>query len=68
MLKIKYLYKDWLDFNLELEVAVTFILLRAEDLGAPVSPVLGSLLVLLLNIPVQQAWLPEKRNYYLAML
>ena len=48
--------------NLELEVAVTLIFLLAEDLGSPVCPVLGSLLVLLLNIPVQQTWLPENSN------
>ena len=49
--------------NLELEVAVTVIFLRAEDLGSPLRPVLGSLLVLLLNIPLQQTWLPQNRNY-----
>ena len=46
---------------------MTLIFLLAEDLGSPVRPVLCSLLQLLLNIPVQQTWLPEivSGNYYI---
>ena len=54
---------DCSDSNLELEVAVTLVFLWSEDLGPPVRPVLGSLLVLLLNIPVQQTGLTENGDH-----